>query len=271
MKPTLLFAIFCLLSAPAFVSAQTPYTAHELSGKRVLWLGDSITNMGVYVSLVEYFLDKDYPADHFDIISVGLSGEIVAKLDPADQPAKHRCVLDRLGPALAKVKPDVVFACYGMNDGLYTPGNPRRLATFMAGVHELIDRCHAAGVKQVILITPPIFDPTPVKPAKRVEAGQPDADYGFNHFYVGYDAVLADEAKAEIAARRGPQGDLQRRRRTSQRHRELLHGRHDRSRPRRRRAADGSGRRREAGRLQSSLPTGRQMPPAAQQRLAGLH
>jgi lysophospholipase L1-like esterase len=190
--------IFLLLGPGAIAAGQTPYTAHDLAGKRVMWLGDSITDIGVYVSLVEYFLDKDFPSDNFDIVSIGLSGEIVAKLDAQDQPQKHRCVLDRLGPALDKVKPEVVIACYGMNDGLYSPGNPRRLATFMAGVHELIDRSHRAGVKQVILITPPIFDPAPVKPEKRVEAGKSDTDYGFNRFFVGYDAVLAEESESEL-------------------------------------------------------------------------
>jgi hypothetical protein len=71
----------------------------------------------------------------------------------------------------------VVFACYGMNDGIYLPPDTDRFAAFQAGVHKLIDQCQRAGVKQIFLITPPIYDFIP-KPAE------------FN-----YDAVLAEYAQ----------------------------------------------------------------------------
>jgi GDSL-like Lipase/Acylhydrolase family len=80
---------------------------------------------------------------------------------------------------LEKAKPQVVFACYGMNDGIYLPLNKDRLAAFQNGVKKLIDQCQKAGVKQIYLVTPPIYDFAP----KQDE---------FN-----YDTVLAEFAKWE--------------------------------------------------------------------------
>jgi hypothetical protein len=56
------------------------------------------------------------------------------------------------------VKPEVVIACYGINDGIYLPLEDARFAAFKDGVARLIEQCHAAGVKDVILVTPPIYD-----------------------------------------------------------------------------------------------------------------
>ena len=62
---------------------------------------------------------------------------------------------------LDKARPEVVFACYGMNDGIYLPLDRDRFAAFQKGVTHLIDQCKEAGVRQVFLITPPIYDFTP--------------------------------------------------------------------------------------------------------------
>jgi len=58
------------------------------------------------------------------------------------------------------VKPEVVFACYGINDGIYQPLDEARFKAFQDGVNKLLDQCQAAGVKQVYLVTPPIYDAT---------------------------------------------------------------------------------------------------------------
>ena len=56
------------------------------------------------------------------------------------------------------MKPGVVLACYGINDGIHLPLDPARFAAFQKGIAGLIDRCRSAGVKEIFLITPPIFD-----------------------------------------------------------------------------------------------------------------
>ena len=93
------------------------------AGKRVMVLGDSITQAGHYVSYVEYLLQKHDPKLDIDIISVGLSSETTSGLSEAGHAGgkfPRPCVHERLDRALAAVKPAVVVACYGMNDGIYT-------------------------------------------------------------------------------------------------------------------------------------------------------
>jgi GDSL-like Lipase/Acylhydrolase family len=72
-----------------------------------------------------------------------------------------------------------VVACYGMNDAIYLPLDKDRFTAFQKGVTKLIEQCKTAGVKQIFLITPPIYDLNPKK-------GE------FN-----YDAVLTEYAKWE--------------------------------------------------------------------------
>ena len=64
---------------------------------------------------------------------------------------------------LAKVKPDLVFACYGMNDGIYLPLADDRFGKFKDGMRGLHDEVTKAGAK-LIHLTPPVFDPTPPEP-----------------------------------------------------------------------------------------------------------
>jgi pimeloyl-ACP methyl ester carboxylesterase len=58
---------------------------------------------------------------------------------------------------LEKTKPDVVIACYGMNDGIYLPFAEERFVAFSNGIVRLRERVTAAGAK-IIHVTPPVFD-----------------------------------------------------------------------------------------------------------------
>jgi lysophospholipase L1-like esterase len=166
--------------APA-AAAQPAAKVDLLAGKRVMVLGDSITQNGMYVSFIEYFLQKSHPAKTFDIINVGLSSETTSGLSEkghAGGAFPRPCVHERLQRALEAVKPQVVIACYGMNDGIYLPLNDERMKAFQDGVTKLATDCQAAGA-QVILVTPPVFD------AKKA------ADWT-------YDQVLAKFAEWEV-------------------------------------------------------------------------
>ena len=164
-----------------------------LENKRVLWLGDSITQIGDYVTFAEYDLEKQYPADQFDIVSIGLASETTSCLSEKTHPFPRPCVQERLQRALAMVKPEVVVACYGMNDGIYHPQSAERMKAFEQGIEKVIAAAHTAGA-QVVLLTPPPFDRLPVKNL----AGKGAADFGFMAPYEGYDSVLADYARWEM-------------------------------------------------------------------------
>jgi len=155
----------------------------SIAGKRIVFLGDSITQAGGYVAFVDHYLEKLHPKKDYDIIGLGLASETLSGLSEeghAGGKFPRPCLFERLGRLLEKAKPDVVFACYGMNDGIYLPLDKDRFAAFQKGVTKLIDQCKEAGVKEVYLITPPIYDFTP-------KAGE------FN-----YDAVLTECARWEM-------------------------------------------------------------------------
>lgn len=181
MRFTIRFALAVILSflPTAPLSAQD---ADALAGKRVVFLGDSITQSGGYVALTTYYLEKLNPQKDFDVIGLGLASETLSGLSEdghAGGKFPRPCLFERLGRVLEKAKPEVVFACYGMNDGIYLPLDKDRTAAFQKGVNKLIEQCKAAGVKQIFLVTPPIYDFAPKKDE-------------FN-----YDAVLTEYARWE--------------------------------------------------------------------------
>lgn len=131
--------------------------AAALAGKRVMVLGDSISQDGRYLSYIEYALQKQNPTLDFDIVNVGLASETTSGLSEEGHPGPRPCIHERLDHALADVKPQLVIACYGMNDGIYKPLSDDQFKAFQSGVTRLVEKCKAAGA-EVILITPPAFD-----------------------------------------------------------------------------------------------------------------
>ena len=192
-----LIAIVALLSPMAAVNAADSVAspAIALTGQRVLILGDSITQDGRYVTFLEYYLHQLAPGEKTDLISIGLSSETVSGLSEKGHPYPRPCVLERLDRALKAVKPKLVVACYGMNDGIYHPPSPERLAAFTDGLRQLIKQVRASGA-QLVLLTPPTFDALPLR-AKTVPTTAPE--FGYGKPYVGYDNVLAEFARIELA------------------------------------------------------------------------
>jgi lysophospholipase L1-like esterase len=191
MYTVTLTVLLALLQGTAFAGMQNQ--PPQLANKRVLWLGDSITQAGDYVSFVEYYLEKQYPTDKFDMVSIGLASETTSCLSEKTHPFPRPCVQERLQRALTLVKPQVVVACYGMNDGIYHPQSAERMQAFEQGIEKVIAAVHADGA-QMVLLTPPPFDRLPVKQL----AGKDAADFGFMTPYEGYDSVLADYARWEM-------------------------------------------------------------------------
>lgn len=173
------------LAVAAGLLVSAPLSAADvdaLAGRRVVFLGDSITQSGGYVAFTTYYLERLYPQKDFDVLGLGLASETLSGLSEdghAGGKFPRPCLFERLGRLLDKARPDVVFACYGMNDGIYLPLAKDRAAAFQKGVTRLIALCQDFGAKQVFLVTPPIYDFTP------------------NGDEFNYDGVLAEYAKWE--------------------------------------------------------------------------
>ncbi|MEM7658287.1 MAG: SGNH/GDSL hydrolase family protein [Bacteroidota bacterium] len=191
----LLFSSFCLLlTCQAEQSSETKAAESAVSvpiiGKRVLFLGNSITQNGLYVSMVEYWLRKNNPEEEYDLLSVGLGSETVSCLTEPVHPYPRPCLEERLERILTAVKPDVVLACYGMNDGIYHPQSPERLAAYQNGIRALENRLKRDSVPLLVL-TPPVFDSLQVEDKS---VGLDTDLYGYASPYQGYDLVLKDYA-----------------------------------------------------------------------------
>ncbi|HTL10040.1 MAG TPA: SGNH/GDSL hydrolase family protein [Chitinophagaceae bacterium] len=126
----------------------------------VLFLGNSITYAGGYITAIETAFTLAHPNQSIQFINLGLPSETVSGLSEDGhaggrfpRPDLH----ERLHRILGKVHADIVFACYGMNDGIYLPFNEQRFAKYREGMRWLHDTLAATGAK-VIIITPPVFD-----------------------------------------------------------------------------------------------------------------
>ena len=164
--------------------------------KRILFLGDSITYSGQYVDDFETFLFLRFPARQFEVINVGLPSETVSGLSEDGhaggqfpRPDLH----ERLDRVLAKTKPDLIFACYGMNDGIYLPFDEGRFAKFRDGIERLRAKAQAAGA-QIIHLTPPTFHPLSARNKPGAD-GQPPAKTlgGYNEVLDRYAAWLLEQ------------------------------------------------------------------------------
>ena len=127
---------------------------------RIVFLGNSITYAGNYIVDMEAWFITHYPKQNIEFINVGLPSETVSGLSEEGhaggafpRPDLH----ERLQRVLAATKPDLVFACYGMNDGIYLPFDKERFQKFKEGVTWMHDMVVKLGAK-IIHVTPPVYD-----------------------------------------------------------------------------------------------------------------
>jgi lysophospholipase L1-like esterase len=94
------------------------------------------------------------------VINVGLSSETVSGLSEkghAGGKFPRPDLFERLDRVLDSAKPDFVFACYGMNCGIYQPLAAQRLEAYQQGINRLREKMQQRGI-HLVLVTPPAFD-----------------------------------------------------------------------------------------------------------------
>ncbi len=167
-------------------------------GERIVVLGDSITYAGHYITYLDAYLSTRFPDKQHTLLNLGLPSETVSGLTEEGHPYPRPCVLDRLDRVLKETRPTLVVACYGMNDGIYSPLNPQRFEAYKNGIRKLVATCQASGAR-VVLLTPPPFDPLPIRTKVRQKNAQ---DFSFKHPYGGYDDVLGRYSNWLVLQRR---------------------------------------------------------------------
>ncbi len=147
---------FPLVDAPILQQRQQQLK----QAKRILFLGDSITYGGDYVSFFTAWAEQQSFAPEASFVNMGLSSETVSGLSEkghAGGTFPRPDLQERLGRVLSQYKPDLIFACYGMNCAIYKPFDAERFAAYQKGITKLKVEAEKAGA-QVVFITPPYFD-----------------------------------------------------------------------------------------------------------------
>jgi len=178
----------CSIRAQTAASSPPSLDGSALAGAHcILVLGDSITYGGQYVDDLEAVLRIRGLFSGLELLDLGLPSETVSGLsEPGHAGGKfpRPNLHERLDRVLTKIKPDLVIACYGMNDGIYYPFDEDRFQKFQDGMRWLHERVTQTGAR-IIHITPPTFDPVPIK-SKTLPAGLNE----YRKPYEGYNDVL---------------------------------------------------------------------------------
>lgn len=163
---------------------------------RILFLGDSNTYAGHYITYLEAWHRRHHPNEPTEFLNLGLPSETASGLSEPAHPFPRPCVHERLDRALEKTRPNVVFIAYGMNDGIYYPLTPEHLAAYEKGLQEIVDKVKA--IKGIaILLTPPPFEAAPLKAAGKLKpAGE--KEYAWFAPYENYDDTLAEFSKSVL-------------------------------------------------------------------------
>lgn len=156
-------------------------------GETIVFFGDSITQNGQYVNYIEAFLLTRYPNKQFRVINHGINSETVSGTSEPDHDPRRPDAHPRFARDVAAWTPDVVVACFGMNDGNYHPFEEQRFAKYQAGVRRLIARVRdEAGAKKLTILTPPPYDPY-----RRTVLDPMAKSFGYKFAFIGYDETLA--------------------------------------------------------------------------------
>ncbi len=211
MFPRLPFRLFILLALACAQAQPGRSSIAPLSNlfpsevKRVLFLGDSITWAGSFIDTITAYHRVRYPARDIEFINAGLPSETVSGLSEPDHASGKfpRPVLaERLERVLTKTKPDLVIACYGMNDGIYLPFNETRFAAYRAGIENLRSAVIASGAR-LTLMTPPVFDEARSRKPGYSAVLQHYSDWLVGQRAAGWNVVdLHTAMRRELAARR---------------------------------------------------------------------
>jgi len=152
--------VYCLLLLDLRAAQPTNAPAQLQYIHRIVFLGDSITYSGQYVETIEAYFVTRHPERRIEFLNLGLPSETASGLSEeghAGGKFPRPELRERLARVLEKTKPDLVIACYGMNDGIYLPFSEERFQKFKDGIVWLRERFSASGAR-ILHATPPTFD-----------------------------------------------------------------------------------------------------------------
>lgn len=124
-------------------------------GQRIVFLGDSITHHGHWVSALEMLLMVTRPELQLTFVNAGIGGDRVA----------HG--LARLKDDVVAMKPDVVTVLFGMNDAGYVAEDARLLQTYEKDLDSLVGRLRKETSARIVVFGPTFYDDGANDPKKK--------------------------------------------------------------------------------------------------------
>jgi lysophospholipase L1-like esterase len=186
-------------------TAAAPATLLPAGVHRVVFIGDSITHAGFYVSDLVAYLRVREPNREIEVLNLGLPSETVSGLSEpghAEGRFPRPDLRERLPRVLAQTRPDLVIACYGMNDGIYLPFDAGRFQAFQDGMRWLHQTVEASGAK-IIHLTPPVYDETKGRFPVYADVVRQHADWIVRQRAEGWQVIdLHTAMRRELAERR---------------------------------------------------------------------
>ncbi|WP_341225052.1 GDSL-type esterase/lipase family protein [uncultured Arcticibacterium sp.] len=159
--------------------------------KKIAFIGDSITFSGGYI---DYLSEKPEISSKFELINFGKNSETVSGLSEAIHDPRRPLLFDRLNSILAEGPFDICFLYYGINDGIYSPFDPKRFKAYKKGIAKAVKIIAKTGAK-VILLTPTSFMETGMKP----NGGLALDSYSYKKPYFKYDSEVISKYAAFIS------------------------------------------------------------------------
>ncbi len=169
-------------------------------GTRIVFLGDSVTAAGQFITFLDLQLRVAHGKNAPELINLGLPSEGVTGLSEKPHPFPRPNVHERLVRALEMLKPDVIVACYGINDGIYSPFSDARFEKYKEGIKKLVYEVKSRDI-QLVLCTPIAFDAQPFRIQGKLLPLDTDKDFAWFSIYEGYEGVMAKYAEFVKAMR----------------------------------------------------------------------
>jgi lysophospholipase L1-like esterase len=143
----LLFVAAIAPAAPATEASAPALLPVQLGDREtIVFYGDSITEQNLYNEYLETFLLSRFPSKDLAIFNFGWSGDTASG-------GNKRYARD-VGP----VKPSLVFANFGMNDGGYKAYDEATYRNYLTAQGALADTIRAGGAREVLFTTSPVDD-----------------------------------------------------------------------------------------------------------------
>ncbi len=164
------------------------HTNESWKGKKILFLGDSITQAGSYINFMESALLAAKGRISAQLLNLGLASETISGLSEAAHPFPRPFLHDRLEKVLAYTQPDIIFACYGINCGIYHPFDQALFRQYQHGIDRLMQAAERQKAELILMTPPPYAAPVSNYDTARKDKGR--EDYSFMRPYLAYDDVM---------------------------------------------------------------------------------